>query len=251
VTRLHVTCTEGEPGAARVVLVHGSMDRSTSFARLQRELEGLTVVRYDRRGYGRSVDAGPATSFDQQVEDLAGVVGTTPSVVVGHSYGGVIAAALAQRRPDLVLALVAYEAPMPWQPWWPATSAGGTAMRIADDPGDAAEAFMRRMVGDARWERLPPSTRAARRAEGPALIAELAHLRGIEDPPYDPAHIEVPVVAGSGSDTAEHHRRAPRELAAAAPRGEHHEVDGCGHGVHLTHPAALATMVRRAIQMAT
>ena len=33
----------------------------------------------------------------------------------------------------------------------------------------AAERFMRRMVGDARWEALPERTRATRRREGVAM----------------------------------------------------------------------------------
>src|SRR5687767_6620707 len=80
------------------------------------------------------------------------------SVVVGHSSGGVVALAAAERRPDLVAAVGAFESPMSWMPWWPKQSAGGTAMQAASDPGDAVERFMRRMVGDERWESLPPKT---------------------------------------------------------------------------------------------
>ena len=37
---------------------------------------------------------------------------------------------------------------------------------------------MRGMVGDAVWERLPERTRRERRSEGPALLADLATIRG-------------------------------------------------------------------------
>lgn len=237
--------------AARVVLVHGSLDRSASFARVARHLDDLRVVRYDRRGYGRSLRCGPATSFRQQVDDLAAVVAGTPSVVVGHSLGGVIALAFAQHHPQLTTAVVAYEAPMAWLPWWPSTTAGGAATGAGDDPGDAAERFMRRIVGDERWERLPRRTREQRRAEGPALLAELRSIRDGAKPPYDPAEVLVPVIAAHGTGSADHHRQTAIALAELVPAGELTVVEGAGHGVHLTHPGALAGLARRALAVAT
>jgi pimeloyl-ACP methyl ester carboxylesterase len=39
-------------GAPLVVLVHGSMDRNSAFARCAGLLRDLHTIRYDRRGYG-------------------------------------------------------------------------------------------------------------------------------------------------------------------------------------------------------
>lgn len=244
--------TTHDPGgdAPTVVLVHGSLDRSAAFARVQRHLEDLRVLRYDRRGYGRSLALGPASSFEVQVDDLQCVVGDRPSVIVGHSLGGVIALAFAQRRPDVVQAVVAYESPMSWRSWWPAATAGSVAVsagKHAADAEDAAERFMRRMIGDERWERLPERTRHQRRAEGPALLAELRSLRDPAHPPFEPAQVLVPVIAAHGTTSAAHHRRTVEVLAAEAPYAELVVVDGAGHGVHLTHPAELARLARRAL----
>ncbi|MEO7460221.1 MAG: alpha/beta hydrolase [Acidimicrobiales bacterium] len=236
--------------APTVVLVHGSLDRSAAFVRVQRHLNDLRVLRYDRRGYGRSLHTGPAPSFDVQVEDLATVVGDRPSVIVGHSLGGVIALAFAERQPDVALAVVAYEAPMAWMSWWPTATAGSAAMAADSDAADAAERFMRRMVGDERWERMPPRTRDQRRAEGPALVAELRSIRDGAMPPYTPERVSVPVVAAHGSESSGHHRQTAVALADAVPNGELVVVDGASHGVHLTHPAALAMLARRALELA-
>jgi pimeloyl-ACP methyl ester carboxylesterase len=47
--------TAGDPSSPLVVVVHGSMDRSAGLLRLSRRLDGEhRVLRYDRRGYGRS-----------------------------------------------------------------------------------------------------------------------------------------------------------------------------------------------------
>lgn len=231
-----------------VVIVHGTMDRATSFGRVAKHLGDYRVVRYDRRGYGRSVDLGPPDGFGQQVDDLLDVIegtGSGPAIVAGHSYGGTIAVAAAQRAPELVVGVVAYEAPMPWRQWWPLQSAGARAVSGADDPADAAERFMRRMLGDRTWNRLPPSTRAARRAEGPTLVAEMRHLRPPSPPGHDPRTVHQPVVAAHGSAGAAHHHRTAEVLAKEAPAGELVVVEGAGHGIHLTHPHRFAALVDR------
>lgn len=239
---------QDEPGAETVVLVHGTLDRSSTFGRTAKHLRaaGFRVVRYDRRGYGRSVEAGPG-GIDEHVADLRSVLDGGAAIVAGHSFGGVVALVTAAQEPSLVRAVLAYEAPMPWTGWWPTNSAGSVAVSTGAvndrDPGDVAEAFMRRMVGDDRWQRLPPATRTARRAEGVAMIAELASLRGRADAPYLPEAIRCPVVAACGSESAAHHRRAAAELAGEIAGARLAVVDGAQHGVHLTHPAELARLV--------
>jgi pimeloyl-ACP methyl ester carboxylesterase len=238
---------EGDPSGSTVVLVHGSMDRSTSFAKAARRLPDLRVLRYDRRGYGRSVGVPPAADVAVHVDDLLALVGGGPAVVVGHSIGGVIALAAAERRSGAVAAVGAFEAPMPWEPWWPSVTAGGSALAGAEgDPHGAAEVFMRRMIGDDRWERLPERTRHDRRAEGPALLADL-HMVRSGRPPYSAAGLTVPVVVGHGTESRAHHREAAARLAAAVPGAELVVVEGAGHGAHSSHPEAFAAFVRRVL----
>src|SRR4051812_13848450 len=165
---------EDQPGLP-VVLVHGSMDRSGSWVRVVRELRDLHTVRYDRRGYGRSRELGGG-AMEEHVADLFDVVAERPSVVAGHSYGAAIALVAAERRPDIVRAVVSYEGPMSWRDWWPDGSAGGRAVEQVQSgvaAADAAERFLRRMIGDDKWESLPARTRDERRAEGEALLIEL------------------------------------------------------------------------------
>ncbi len=254
-SRVHVAASAAATTAHRdqaiVVLVHGAMDRSASFGRAVRLLDDLPLVRYDRRGYGHSTDIGIG-DLEAHVADLIDVLGGRPSVVVGHSIGGVFALVAAQQQPDLILSVGTWEAPMPWAPWWPASSAGGAALGAAsqavpDDgaAGDAAERFMRRMIGDDRWNRLPPATRLARRVEGRALLADLRSLQR-DGPPYDAGSLVPSVLAGYGTASAPHHQRASEELAKAVADGELMAVEGAEHGVHLSHPRDFAAFVRRA-----
>jgi pimeloyl-ACP methyl ester carboxylesterase len=223
------------------------MDRGASFGRVTRHLADLAVVRYDRRGYAHSVDEPVSDDLDVHVDDLLDVVGDRPAVVVGHSLGGVIALAAAERRPQVVTAVGAYEAPMPWADWWPRHSAGRVATDAASEgPEAAAERFMRRMVGDRIWERLPSGTKAARRSEGEALLADLRSVR-TDPPPYDAATLSVPVVSARGTKGRPHHLEAAERLAAEAPDAELRVIPGADHGAHLTHPRDFADLVRAVV----
>ena len=58
-----------------VVLIHGAMDRSGGMLRTRRLLQHeFRVIRYDRRGYGRSKGAAPSPDFSVQVSDLVDVL---------------------------------------------------------------------------------------------------------------------------------------------------------------------------------
>jgi pimeloyl-ACP methyl ester carboxylesterase len=168
-------------------------------------------------------------------------------VVVGHSYGGDVALLAAVERPDLVAAVGAFEAPQPWTRWWPDSSAGSAAV-AATSPVDAAEAFMRRVVGERIWTRLPPATREARRAEGSTLVAEMHSIRHAA--PFDAAAVGVPVVSGYGSETHARHRESATRLADAVPDGELFVIDGAAHGAHMSHPREFADFVRRVVERA-
>lgn len=238
--------TNSPEGGDVVLLVHGSMDRASSFNRVMRHLPECHVVAYDRRGYAGSTSVTPAADLATQIDDLFEVLGGRRAVGVGHSFGGTLLLAAAARQPDLLDTLVVYEAPQPWRDDWPVASAGGEARISGGDPADVAEAFMRRLVGDRVWDRLPASTRAQRRLEGEALRAEMLALA--EGPAFDPAHIRVPVIVGRGEHGRPHQRQGAALLAAELPAGELVDVAGAEHGVHLSHPGELARLVRLALE---
>jgi pimeloyl-ACP methyl ester carboxylesterase len=219
-------------------------------------------VTYDRRGYQRSRRALPLnTTLDGHIDDLLAVIAGRPAVVVGHSYGGDIALGAALRDPGdpVIRAVVAYEPPMPWLGPWsrrppePATWAGSPASARGaeprDDPAAGAERFFRRMVGDAAWERLSESAKNERRADGPALEAELTAIR-LPRAPFDVTTLAVPSTFGRGERSASRHRDTVAWLAAHTPGGELVELAGASHGAHLTHPDAFASIVRSAVARA-
>ena len=240
------SATNGVPGATHIVLVHGSLDRSSGMARLGRRLdERFRVTRYDRRGYGRSMPHAGPFGIEAQVDDLVNVITSAPDarqpcLVFGHSYGGNVALATAQRRPELVAGVVIYETPLSWLPWWPGSTAGADARAWDHDPAGAAERFMRRLIGDARWEHLPESTREARRAEGPALLGELADLSRAE--PWSPDRISAPVLAMRGELGPPHHEQGTGVIAGwfDSPLVT---IPGARHFGPNTHPDEVAAVI--------
>jgi pimeloyl-ACP methyl ester carboxylesterase len=231
-----------------VVFVHGSLDRASSFARVLRRLPDLHTLAYDRRGYDRSRLSPVHDSIDGHVDDLLAVVDGRPAVVVGHSYGGVVAlgAALSEAGKGSILSLAAYEPPLPWLGFRRRVPLADRVTRDADeDAAEAAERFFRRMVGDGAWDRLPDEVKAERRADGPALVAELGAIR-LETPPFDPTDLAVPAVFGRGGASLPHHRDAVAWLVSHVRDSVMIEIPGAAHGAHLTHPDAFADLARTA-----
>jgi pimeloyl-ACP methyl ester carboxylesterase len=215
------------------VLIHGSLDRSGGMALLARHLQGsYRVLRYDRRGYGRSwPHPGPFT-VNHQVDDLVSLIGSRKAVLIGHSFGGNIALAASVRLRGQVMGVSTYETPLSWMEWWPGSTAG--AMAVASSEADAAESFMVRLIGHRRWSALPERTREERRREGSALVGELTSLR--LEAPWIAEEISCKVLCGFGSKGLKHHAEGTRWLANNVSNGQLVEVEDAAHSAPMSHP---------------
>lgn len=118
------TVGEGPP----VVFFHGMPSTSREFDRIRAELPGRHTIAFDRPGYAWST--GAPQDFAEQIDALteaAGSLGIERAILVGHSFGGLLALGTAIRRPQFVEALVLI-----------APAAGGS--RVTE-----------KMLGQARW----------------------------------------------------------------------------------------------------
>lgn len=233
-----------------VVLIHGSLDRGASFARVVRRLPDLHTITYDRRGYHQSRDLLPvADTLDIHIDDLFSVIGGRPAVVIGHSFGGTIAlgAALRPEPASTIMSLAAFEPPLPWLPV-PGNEASA-ARRYDDDPAVVSEQFFRRVVGSAAWDRLSDTAKDERRLDGPALAAEMRSIRR-DEPPFDAKQLALPAVFGRGDRSAPRQRGGVQWLVEHVVGSELIEFPGSGHGAHLSHPDAFAGLVRRTVERA-
>lgn len=245
-------------GHPAVILVHGSLDRSASFARVARRLGDLGVVLYDRRGYQASRAAAVSDELAVHIGDLVSIAtavsehraGDAGVVAVGHSVGATIVLGAAVSAPQIFRAVGAYEPSMPWLGFHRRATPGSRVRRDdAADPGLEAERFFRRMVGDAAWERLGDAQREGRRADGAALLADLRAIR--KGTPFDVMSLAVPsVVCSGGAASFPHHRDTVDWLATHVAGVRRSRIDDAGHGAHLSHPDAFAALVREVVDLA-
>ncbi len=95
----------GEPGAPRIVCLHGVRNHARNFAGLASTLAGYHVLAPDLLGHGYSPWE-PPWDIGAHCDAIVETVGTRESVLVGHSFGGRLAFELAARAPKLVPKLV-------------------------------------------------------------------------------------------------------------------------------------------------
>ena len=215
------------------MFIHGSLDRSAGMARLARLAQQThKTLRFDRRGYGRHHGHPGPFTVAGNVDDVETILDGQPAVLVGHSYGGNIALAVAERLGTQIRGVTTYETPLSWFEWWPRGTAGGAA--LAAQPEEAAEIFMIRMIGEKRWNELPQTTKDQRRQEGRALTGELGDLR--QGAPWNGANISCPVICGHGSRAQPHHVEGATELTRLIRNSRLQEVQGAGHGAPISHP---------------
>jgi pimeloyl-ACP methyl ester carboxylesterase len=108
-TRLHIS--ESGKGHPPVILEAGIGASSLNWTTIQSALSQFTrVCSYDRAGLGWSDPAASPRTIANAVEELHALVTAaqipTPLVLVGHSFGGLLARCYAARYPDQIAGLV-------------------------------------------------------------------------------------------------------------------------------------------------
>src|SRR5205814_4384096 len=99
-----------------VLLLHGLSSARSTWAGVGRALAGrFRVLTLDDRGHGESDHAPGTYLLPNYAADVIAFLEHTvdqPAVLIGHSLGGVIAAAVARDRPDLVRGVVLEDPPL-------------------------------------------------------------------------------------------------------------------------------------------
>lgn len=107
---------DGDPSLPPLLMLHGITSFAGTWNWIVPELvQRYRVLRLDFRGHGASDRSPGAYSSEGYVSDAIAVceqVIGQPCVVVGHSLGGVTAAIVMQRRPDLIRAAILEDPPL-------------------------------------------------------------------------------------------------------------------------------------------
>src|SRR4051794_14593788 len=106
----------GERDRAPLLFLHGLSGARTTWASITpRFADKHRIVSVDHRGHGDSAHVPGTYTLDHYTADTVAfceAVVTEPSVVIGHSLGGVIAFNLARTRPDLVRGVFLEDPPL-------------------------------------------------------------------------------------------------------------------------------------------
>ena len=103
---------EGPPDGIPIVLVHGATVPSWEFDALVPPLlrAGFQTLRFDLYGHGASDRPAGAYTFERFSRQVIEIIEATdfprPALLLGHSFGAALVAAVAAARPDLAARLV-------------------------------------------------------------------------------------------------------------------------------------------------
>ena len=253
----HVTSPDGvniacevSGGGTPVVLVHGAGSARWSFDLVRPQLEErFTVIAIDRRGRGDSSD-GQGYEVEREFEDVAAVVRDAGegALLVGHSYGGLIAAGAAQLLLNGLPRLVLYEPPMG------GVLAGGDPIDrwerliVEGDRDLLVREYFREVAGYAEdeidelaltpvWER--------RKEISPTVPRELRAELAFGLDPAALAQIASPTLMLLGSESPEWARRSTDAYSQAIPHAEVRILEGHGHNATTSGPELLAAEMAR------
>lgn len=102
-----------DPPEAMIVFIHGTPGSADAWIdTLAQTPQNLAAFSYDRLGYGESMPKSPVTSLYAHAETVANLIDAvldntaTRIVLVGHSYGGPVAAKAAAEFPDKFHAVI-------------------------------------------------------------------------------------------------------------------------------------------------
>ncbi len=246
------------PDAPVVLLLHATLSSSRQLRPLAHRLAAVArVLAPDRRGSGGSPMATPATlPLARHVADALDVLdaaGVRRAVVVGHSFGGVVALELAARHPDRVAGVLAYEPPYLAVAPGPVRAAmADLADRVAAAHAErggaaAAELFLGAVAGPRAWAALHPRQRAALSAAGDGVLADIAM------PDLDPdglARIAAPAILATGAASEPFYRPIAEALAARIPGARAVTLPDLRHPAPITDPDPIAALVRDVIAAA-
>jgi pimeloyl-ACP methyl ester carboxylesterase len=231
-------------GTPRVLWLHGWARRGEDFTRAAGALArgGVASVALDLPGFGASPlprEPGGARYYAELILPAVRELAVEPLVLVGHSFGGTVAAVLASEHPELVHSLVLTGAPLIRNA---TRSKAPVAYRVT------RWLHAKHFIGEARLEaaRQKYGSSDYRRAQGTLRDVLVASVN--ESYESELSSLTVPVVLLWGEDD----REVPLVVATHAGQLIHSDhslrvLPGVGHLLPLEAPEELSDVVAEAL----
>ncbi len=244
-------------GPRHALAIHCSLAHSGAWRGVGEELsDDLTLHAYDLPSHGKSGDWDGQGNVHDVATDMARALLTEPMDIIGHSFGATVGLRLAVECPELVRSLtmiepVYFAAAVADDPdRVAAADQNSAAFNAAFQSGDmmAAARVFNSGWGDGNgWEKTPQKLRQymADRihfvpASQPFLRDDSAGL--LQDGRF--ARATMPVLLMDGATSGDMADAISTSLEKRLPDVTRRVVEGAGHMAPLTHPKAVAQMIR-------
>jgi pimeloyl-ACP methyl ester carboxylesterase len=218
-------------GSPAVVFVHGIVVDNLSslyFTLAPLVSQHTRAVLYDLRGHGKTERPPQGYRLDDLHDDLRGVLDAEipdgPAILLGHSYGGLIALSFALRWPDRVAGLALVDPPLPLPRW------GSEIAAIFGLKGEARDRRVREAYDTMHG---PRETRKRRRlvanaeelVEKTTLLDDMRASREFSEAEISALRCPTLAIYGDASEIIESARRLERLV----PHVEVEILPGCTH----------------------
>lgn len=210
-----------------LLLIHGSATDHTAWSiQLAGNLaQRFTLIDYDRRG----------GSVEAEADDAASLL-TERTLVIGSSFGAVVALEVLRRHGAKVAGAVLIEPPMGNSDAAPAAPATflDEFDRIARTHGGpaAGEMFLRMVLGDAMYARIPAAFQERSKARWAEIRADSAALIAYRPRYLELCAIKTPVQLVGGERSPGYFRPTLDALFATLPDARLEVIPGAGHMLH-------------------
>lgn len=246
-----------------IVLAPGSCSTGAAWRPVLAHLAGVRAITTSLPGYGGTAErrigsdrsiAPVATALEEVVDRTGGAVH-----LVGHSFGGLAALAVALRGLVPLLSLTIFEAPAPGALIGPAESAHLAQFRTMTDTyaavhragkADAIGAMIDFYGGPGSWATMPETVRGYAAATTAVNLIDWESAYEFELGHRLSQLADLPVCVAVGAQSHSAVIRANALIAERIPGASFDTIAGAAHFMIATHPAEVSALIDRRITSA-
>jgi N-formylmaleamate deformylase len=241
---IHYTRTGGNKPP--LILLHGLMTNGLCWTGLAQVLEKeYDVIMPDARGHGNSSVPDFGYRYEDHANDVAGLINALrlpPPILIGHSMGGMTAAVVASRKPNLLRGLVLADPTF----LSPKTQREVRDSDVADQHRRMLNMSFDEVLADARNRHPNRSGETLELFARARLQTSMAAFDVLTPPNPDyrmlVSAIDVPSLIVFG-DKGVVSSVVAEELQRLNPRLKVEQIRGAGHSVHLDQPERFEAVV--------
>ena len=243
---IHYTRTGGSKPP--LILLHGLTANGACWAALAQALEGdYDVIMPDARGHGKSSVPDYGYRYEDHADDVVGLIEAlrlSPPILIGHSMGGMIAAVVASRNPELLRCLILAD---------PTFLSPKVQREIRDsDVADQHRRYLKMslddLVEEAHRKHPDRSLDTIELIARARLQTSLAAFDVLTPPNPDYTQvvraIEVPILLVIGGSAGVVSPAVAKDLQRLNPRLQVEQIPEAGHGLHYDQPGPFAVVIK-------